>query len=40
LTAFNQKPGEHIRIWELHKSLLPPLVFEPKSDYGSIHHLY
>ena len=32
--------NEKLRIWELHKSLPPPLGFDPEPHYGSIHHRY
>jgi hypothetical protein len=28
------------RIWELHKSIPPPLGFDPEPHYGTIHHRY
>jgi hypothetical protein len=31
---------EKLRIWELHKSLPPPLGFDPEPHYGTIHHEY
>ena len=31
---------EKHRIWELHKSIPPPLGFDPEPGYGSIHHKY
>ena len=32
--------SEKLRIWELHKSLPPPLGFDPEPHYGDIHHRY
>lgn len=32
--------GEQWRIWELHKTIPPPLGFDPAPHYGSIEHKY
>lgn len=32
--------SEKLRIWELCKSLPPPLGFDPEPHYGTIHHHY
>jgi general stress protein 26 len=32
--------GEKRRIWELHKTIPPPLGFDPEPHYGSIDHPY
>ncbi len=32
--------SEKLRIWELHKTIPPPLGFDPEPHYGSIHHQY
>lgn len=32
--------GEKERIWELHKSIPPPLGFDPGPPYGTINHPY
>jgi len=32
--------GEKLRIWELHKSLPPPLGFDLEPHYGTIHNQY
>ena len=31
---------EKRRIWELHKTIPPPLGFDPEPHYGSIEHHY
>jgi general stress protein 26 len=31
---------EKQRIWELHKSIPPPLGFDPEPGYGTIDHMY
>lgn len=31
---------EKLRIWELHKTLPPPMGFDPTPHYGSIEHRY
>ena len=32
--------SEKLRVWELHRSIPPPLGFDPEPSYGSIHHKY
>ena len=32
--------NEKLRIWELHKSISPPLGFDPEPHYGTIHNSY
>ncbi len=38
--AWVTDPSEKQRIWELHKSIPPPLGFDPGPSYGSIKHKY
>ena len=35
-----KETGEKLRIWELHKSIPPPLGFDPTPHYGTIEHKY
>jgi len=32
--------GEKQRIWTLHQTNLPPLGFDPRPHYGTVHHPY
>ncbi len=40
IAAWVTDTGEKHRIWELHKSLPPPLGFDPEPHYGTIEHQY
>lgn len=31
-------PAEQQRVWNLHKTIPPPLGFDPEPHYGDIHH--
>jgi hypothetical protein len=38
--AWVVEPAEKLRIWALHKTMPPPLGFDPEPHYGSIDHQY
>ena len=38
--AWVTERSEKLRIWELHKTIPPPLGFDPEPHYGSIDHRY
>lgn len=38
--AWVTEPAEKLRIWELHKTIPPPLGFDPEPHYGSIDHKF
>lgn len=38
LATWVQDTEEQLRVWELHKTIPPPLGFDPAPGYGSIEH--
>jgi hypothetical protein len=40
IAAWVTDHAEKLRIWELHKTIPPPLGFDPGPHYGSIDHKY
>ena len=40
VAAWVNETDEKLRIWELHKTLPPPLGFDPTPHYGTIEHKY